>query len=892
MNKWRRSPLTKGVLVFVAILAAGCLSVGMLLGNRIFPKVMSSEEKKYLDSEEFESDLSSAVMTVLDDLRVQNNFESDGRFNENKLVDIELYANQQCIDGNNTNGVVYKMSDILDWSQSFRDGDTDDFWRVVVCQKPDGSYHYYYMEEFQKLLNDRELFLYDVGSISGFLSDLEKGYYDDGGSENTTLIDAGNNIVYTGCWTLGNRLVERYKPEGYDSILDVVNSDPKWNGKLTELYADLDMTLGNLDWDYSRYKTNDDTYQEGNTNFHYLLIDLQGHNLISNYSKWNRYEAYEDYLKEIQKGSYRYCIVQDKLENCKSNVKCFSMRNWKMMLEGRLNDLNAGKTRKNYIFVAAVDKNLPIQDEFQEYAKVYEQYFVYRPLVRTILFVSIAAFLIALVWLTVISGRRTKDQELHLQIFDRIPTELAAGLTIGIWLLGMLFWWRFRIHIDYEAEGILLEDTSEIKLVAVAASVGIWSAIMFLLGYLSLVRRMKGKLLWENSILRRLWRLGKIFWKNRSVVIKLVLTCLLLGVFQWAVILRYSMDISIWHFLLFVAEVIGVGWLLWEAVEREKIRKGVKEIASGNLEYQISTTGMKGDFSDITEQINHIRDGLQHAVEKSLKDERLKTDLITNVSHDIKTPLTSIINYVDLLKRENFQDPKIQNYLEILEKKSQRLKQLTEDVVEASKISSGNITLECMNLNLAELVCQIEGEFEEKFEAKNLQPILHLPEEPAVIYADGRRMWRVLENIYNNAAKYAMPGTRIYLDVTVEKEKVKFSMKNVSEQPLNISADELTERFIRGDVARNSEGSGLGLSIAQNLTKLQKGVFRLYLDGDLFRVTLEFPQVKPTAKKNGTEEQKEADEKMPEETVSDRKMPDGTDERMPGEIKGPEEQKR
>ena len=120
------------------------------------------------------------------------------------------------------------------------------------------------------------------------MSDLEKGYYDDGGSENTTLIDAGNNIVYTGCWTLGNRLVGRYKPEGYDSILDVVNSDPKWNGKLTELYADLDMTLGNLDWDYSRYKTNDDTYQEGNTNFHYLLIDLQGHNLISNYSKWNR----------------------------------------------------------------------------------------------------------------------------------------------------------------------------------------------------------------------------------------------------------------------------------------------------------------------------------------------------------------------------------------------------------------------------------------------------------------------------------------------------------------------------------------------------------------------------------------------------------------------------
>ena len=866
MNKWKKSPLMKGILIFVVILAAGCLSIGILLGNRIFPKVMSSEEKEYLDSEEFEADLNSAVITVLDDLRVQNNFESDGRFNENKLVDIESYADQQCIDGKNTSGVAYKMSDILDWSESYSGADADDFWRVVVCQKPDGSYHYYYMDEFQKLLNDRKLFLYDVGSVSGFLMDLEKGYYDDGGSENTTLIDAENNVVYTGCWTLGNRLMERYKPEGYDSILEVVNSNPKWNGKLTELYSDLEVTLGNLDLDYSRYKANDDTYQEGNTNFHYLLIDRQSHNLISNYSKWNRYESYEDYLKAIKKSGYRYCIVQNKLENCKSNVKSFSMKNWKIMVEDRLNDLNAGKNKTNYIFVAAVDQNLPIQDEFQEYAKAYEQYFVYRPLVRTIFFVSIAAFLIALIWLTVISGRRTEDPKLHLQIFDRIPTELAAGLTIGIWIFGMLFLWRFRNHIDYEAGEVFLGAASEIKAVALAASLGLWSATLFLLGYLSLVRRMKGKLLWENSILRRLWRLGKIFWKNRSVVIKLVLTCLLLGVFQWAVILRYSMDISVWHFLLFAAEVIGIGWLLWEAVEREKIRKGVKEIASGNLEYQISTTGMKGDFADITEQINHIRDGLQHAVEKSLKDERLKTDLITNVSHDIKTPLTSIINYVDLLKRENFQDPKIQNYLEILEKKSQRLKQLTEDVVEASKISSGNITLECMNLNLAELVCQIEGEFEEKFEAKNLQPILHLPEEPAVIYADGRRMWRVLENIYNNAAKYAMPGTRIYLDVTAEKGKVKFSMKNVSEQPLNISADELTERFIRGDLARNSEGSGLGLSIAQNLTKLQKGVFRLYLDGDLFRVTLEFPQVKPMTSKIEAENQKKTDEKPLNET--------------------------
>lgn len=229
-----------------------------------------------------------------------------------------------------------------------------------------------------------------------------------------------------------------------------------------------------------------------------------------------------------------------------------------------------------------------------------------------------------------------------------------------------------------------------------------------------------------------------------------------------------------------------------------------------------------------------------------MKNERLKTDLITNVSHDIKTPLTSIINYVDLLKRENFTDPKIRGYLDILEAKAQRLKTLTEDVVEASKVSSGNISLEYMDINLTEMIQQTSGEFEEKFRKRRLTEVLSIPKEPVIIRVDGRRMWRVLENIYNNAAKYAMEGTRIYADLSVSDQTVVFSLKNISEQPLNIRADELTERFIRGDVSRSTEGSGLGLSIAKSLTTMQGGTFDLYLDGDLFKVTITFPEVKKT----------------------------------------------
>ena len=274
--------------------------------------------------------------------------------------------------------------------------------------------------------------------------------------------------------------------------------------------------------------------------------------------------------------------------------------------------------------------------------------------------------------------------------------------------------------------------------------------------------------------------------------------------------------------------------------EQYQIRLGVEKIRDGALSGKIDIEQLHGEEKSLAEAINNIGEGLLHAVDDSTKNERMKADLITNVSHDIKTPLTSIINYVDILKRSNIEDPKIQGYLEILEAKAQRLKTLTEDVVEASKVSSGNINLQLMDVNLVEMMNQTTGEFAEKFEHKNLELIQTLPNEPAIIHVDGRRMWRVLENLYNNAAKYAMPGTRIYADLRTDKDEVIFSLKNVSEYPLNFSADELTERFIRGDISRSTEGSGLGLSIAKSLVQMQGGKLELYLDGDLFKATVRF----------------------------------------------------
>ena len=227
-----------------------------------------------------------------------------------------------------------------------------------------------------------------------------------------------------------------------------------------------------------------------------------------------------------------------------------------------------------------------------------------------------------------------------------------------------------------------------------------------------------------------------------------------------------------------------------------------------------------------------------------MKSERLKTELITNVSHDIKTPLTSIINYIDLLKKENIQGEKANEYLNILDNKSQRLKKLTEDLVEASKASSGSIKLNLEKLNVNELIKQVSGEFEDKFKANNLQEIITLPEKDIFIEADSRYMYRILENMYSNISKYAMEGTRVYVDIEEKDNKVLIQLKNVSSQKLNISADELMQRFVRGEASRNTEGSGLGLSIARSLTELQQGKFNIYLDGDLFKVTIEFGQIK------------------------------------------------
>ncbi len=252
----------------------------------------------------------------------------------------------------------------------------------------------------------------------------------------------------------------------------------------------------------------------------------------------------------------------------------------------------------------------------------------------------------------------------------------------------------------------------------------------------------------------------------------------------------------------------------------------------------LNESELEGGLKEMAVYINDIAGGFSNAIEESLKSERLKTELITNVSHDIKTPLTSIINYVDLLK--DLQDEKVKEYIEILDKKSQRLKKLTEDLVEASKVSSGNVQLNLEEINLKELINQSIGEFKDRLEEKKLTIETNMTTEEIKIKADNRYLYRIIENLFSNITKYALENSRVYIDMKKERNKIEISIKNISKEKLNISSDELMQRFVRGDKSRYTEGSGLGLSIAKSLTELQGGEFDIYIDGDLFKVIMKW----------------------------------------------------
>ena len=502
----------------------------------------------------------------------------------------------------------------------------------------------------------------------------------------------------------------------------------------------------------------------------------------------------------------------------------------------------------NYYIILGLDTRYPNTDPYSiahnAYTKVRVNY-----ITGLILFSMGGAGLLAtLLLLCRLSGYQTSEREaVSLYYFDRIPLECSIFLSfLCLWL-----WKYVASRTGAAAAQILVAKDHQKYFVTLSYDVGIY--LICLLEGFSLLRQYKAKTLIHDSLIGRSTRWCILALSGTSFPSRMT-ACFLgyLGItggliftvnylYKNRVLLAVSYLYMIPAIVLLLFQVWTFLLLYRNAAETEKISFGIFKMSEGDTSYKIDTSGFSGKGANLAETLNNIGDGLETALQEKVKSERLKADLITNVSHDIKTPLTSIINYVDLLKREKIQDEKIQRYLDVLDQKSQRLKTLTEDLVEASKASSGNLKLDIANIDLVELIHQTNGEFEEKYGIRHLELVASLPQESILIAADGRRLWRVLENLYNNAFKYAMEHSRVYVDVAAKNGFVYFTIKNVSENPLNINADELTERFVRGDVARTTEGSGLGLSIAKSLTLLQGGSFELYIDGDLFKAQVGFP---------------------------------------------------
>lgn len=455
-----------------------------------------------------------------------------------------------------------------------------------------------------------------------------------------------------------------------------------------------------------------------------------------------------------------------------------------------------------------------------------------------------ALTVLILLYLIVSIGHKKGTKGIATSDFDKIPLEIIG--FIGICIIGLVF-----ILLAQEV------DTTEFELIiSLLFTVYFTIFIVGIIIFDTIIKRIKSRTFWKTTLVGKIVIIllkpihkfekfmeevrGTSKYFSNAITKFIVFVCVEVFLAFIVFILFNSSEPFIFLLLEFILVAFFVQRMVKAIVNYDKIEKKLKEMYEGDNQTQLDKKDFLPVFNQSITYLNDISNGLENAIQDRMKSERLKTELITNVSHDIKTPLTSIINYVDLIKQENIQNEKVKEYIEILDNKSQRLKKLIEDLVEASRVSTGNVKLNLEKINIVELINQAVGEFEDKFESKGLDIVINSNENEIFIFADSRYMYRIIENLFSNISKYALQNSRVYIDIQKVDDKVYIKMKNISKDKLNIPAEELMQRFVRGDKSRTTEGSGLGISIAQNLTEIQNGKFNLIIDGDLFKTELEF----------------------------------------------------
>ncbi len=542
------------------------------------------------------------------------------------------------------------------------------------------------------------------------------------------------------------------------------------------------------------------------------------------FNQYNRSQTNVEYIFDIEKTNGETMLLSNIInENLEEAIKNFknstayyicSLNEWP---ETNQSTLKYSRFKANQEIFKKLDvyirvQNIDVKDEiyiakekYEDFANNYKTY------------LSICAVLFILFILILINVSKHINETKGFKLFNGLYIEqivliIGTAIYVGIlvlerhWIIYTIY--KYLIYIIYVLCYIIISEI-----------------------YFGIIRKNTNK---REFLLPKVIKHFQNIYKTIIVYIFVCLAYVFI-IKNFASYGYYSVGI---YSLIFLINTIILLHQLSLLIEISEITTKIETMGSGNMENIIECRN--AELQELGKNINNLKQGMKKAVEESMKAERLKTDLITNVSHDLKTPLTSIINYTDLLKKEKIENKNAQKYIEILEEKSKKLKNLTEDLIEASKISSGNETVNLEKLDLKEMVLQANGEFAEKFETKNLDVISNLPKEAVIMDLDGKKMWRVLENLYQNVYKYSLENTRVYVDLAVH-DNIVFTIKNISKEKLNISPDELMERFIRGDSSRHTGGNGLGLSIAKDLSKLNGGTLKIEIDGDLFVSRLELP---------------------------------------------------
>ena len=568
-----------------------------------------------------------------------------------------------------------------------------------------------------------------------------------------------------------------------------------------------------------------DLYCEG-SNLQYQVLDKDGATLAGSYNGRSTVYIYTVYTE----GDSSYVL---KMITSSGIVSSFADRR----SETAYLNLEEGRVLKLYI-----DKTFPKEDEFRMMDQTFNWLYSVRYYIIGLVVAMGILCMISFIFQMCSAGRRYGDDEVRARGLAAIPFDLlsVAAAIVGVLIL------RFFI------EWFSWNNLAEMLLALVVLTVGFAAAVGY---FLIWAIQVKAGIWWRNMLVCQICRgifavcrfcfraIATVFRNLPNLVQALVgLGALFIAEFLILMVLAmgHSSFTGTLAIVWFLEKVILIPVVLYFSLVICKLSEGSQKLADGNLNYQVDTGKMFGNLKEHGENLNRIGEGLNTAVEERMKSERLKTELITNVSHDIKTPLTSIINYADLIVEEPTENAKITEYAEVLKRQSARLKKLIEDLMEASKASTGNIEVHMVPCEVGVLLTQTIGEYEQRLAELGLELIARQPEHPVRIMADSKLLWRVFDNLLNNICKYAMGGTRVYLMVEEIGGKVAIAFKNISKYPLDITGEELKERFVRGDKSRHTEGNGLGLSITQSLTQLQGGELELTVDGDFFKVVLLF----------------------------------------------------